>query len=286
MRNHTLYEKADTGERVFPIHIFRIENCTAGPAFVSHWHEQMEWLYVMSGRALVSINSVEIEAGPGDFIVINSNELHSGYCVEKPLDYYCIIFDSTFVSSSFQGVCEQKYLAPMEKNRVQFQNRIRWDPQIQGDITNIISENGKKENGYELYIKSSVYGILGTLFRKYVSKVLTEKESDRNARTIRKLDKVLTYIGSNLSDPITIDQLAGIAGLSRYRFCHLFRQLTGVSAMAYILGARIDQAELLLKKTDLSVMRIAMDTGFSDSNYFSRMYRKHRGVSPSSARKP
>jgi hypothetical protein len=175
MRNNTLYEKANTGERVFPIQIFRFENCPDGPAFVNHWHEQMEWIYVMGGRAIISINSVEIEAGPGDFIVVNSNELHSGYCVEKPLDYYCIIFDSTFVSNSFQGVCEQKYLVPMEKNRVQFQNRIRSDPQLQNGIMNIINENEKKESGYELYIKSSVYGILGILFRKYVAKVLTEK---------------------------------------------------------------------------------------------------------------
>lgn len=285
MRNNELYEKADSGERVFPIRIFRIRDCPAGPAFSSHWHEQMEMLYFAGGRAVVGINSRPVEAEAGDLLVINNNELHSGYCAESPLHYYCIIFDSAFVSGGYQGVCERKYFVPLEQNRLRFHSRIRGDARIGECVMEMVRETGGAQAGYELFIKASMYRLLGILFRDYVDRVLTERESERRAVHIQRLDKALEFIDANYAGDISLDELARLCCLSRYRFCHLFKELTGRSPGEHILRTRVAKAELLLQKSDLSITRIAMNTGFGDANYFSRVFRKYRGLSPSALRK-
>lgn len=282
MRDYTQYEIVRPSESSFPL-IVHYPEPTDG--FPSHWHEYLEIHYCISGRGIIECDSVPIETQSGDLIVINSNQLHSGTCMEKPFSYYCLLIDPSLMKGSFDISCEQKYIHPIAKNLILFENKVAGNPMIAECIDTIAKEYSRKELGYELAVKSSLYRLFVLLLRSHMQKVLTQKEYNVRLRNVERLDKVLDYIERNYAEDISIEQLSGITHLSRDHFSHLFKSLTGKSPSEYINSLRMDKAELLLKNTGLSITEIAMLTGFDDINYFSRTFRKYKKTSPSALRK-
>lgn len=99
-----------------------------------------------------------------------------------------------------------------------------------------------------------------------------------------KLNKVLEYIEDMHTENITIESACKLVNLSPYYFCRLFRNSTGRTFTEYVNHVRMNKAVLLLKNTELSISEIALNTGFNDANYFSRMFRKYKKESPSNIR--
>src|SRR5262245_28465308 len=96
--------------------------------------------------------------------------------------------------------------------------------------------------------------------------------------------RVREYIDSHLDENIGLDVLAGLAGLSVHHFARAFRQSVGEPPHGYILGRRIERAQEMLKQTDQPLSEIALAVGFSDHSHFARHFRRHVGVTPSTAR--
>ena len=85
MTNVSTYVTTNQG-----IHDFRQKETWV---FASHWHEHLELHYIVKGEATFYLNQQSYEAGPGDFVIINSNELHTAYCKKVPYSAYVVIFD-------------------------------------------------------------------------------------------------------------------------------------------------------------------------------------------------
>ncbi len=88
------------------------------------------------------------------------------------------------------------------------------------------------------------------------------------------------YVEDNLIRPLTLQEIAHFANVSPRHLTRLFREFTGESPIRYVLRARLDRASALLLKTSLPIKAIAEQVGFTDEAYFSRCFRKLRGVSP------
>jgi len=97
--------------------------------------------------------------------------------------------------------------------------------------------------------------------------------------------RVRDYIGENLRDPIALDDLAGLAGYSRFHFARGFRAATGLPPYAYILRARIALACRLLDEAHLPVQAVGDAAGFASHPQFASRFRQLTGISPSAYRK-
>jgi AraC family transcriptional regulator, arabinose operon regulatory protein len=95
----------------------------------------------------------------------------------------------------------------------------------------------------------------------------------------------LAYLCEHLGDSVTLPRLARIAGLSRSRLAHAFREQVGVSPMRYLETRRIAQARELLLMAVLSVAEVAARVGYANAFYFSRVFSRQTGISPSAFRK-
>ena len=100
-----------------------------------------------------------------------------------------------------------------------------------------------------------------------------------------RLRPVLTHIERNLSRAITRSELARLADLSPSRFHDVFRDAIGVAPMEYVQQQRMNRAKRLLLNTDLSIFQVAARIGYEDPYYFSRLFGKTQGLSPSKYRK-
>jgi AraC family transcriptional regulator len=96
-----------------------------------------------------------------------------------------------------------------------------------------------------------------------------------------RLRRVLDYIGDNLSDDLSLSELASVAGMSAHYFAELFRESTGHSPHRYVLLQRIEHAKQSLCERGNSVIEAALAAGFENPSHFARVFRKYVGTSPS-----
>ncbi len=100
----------------------------------------------------------------------------------------------------------------------------------------------------------------------------------------RKQADIIDYIERHLKDKITIADLARKSCLSESRFHRVFKKAAGKSPMEFIIEMRVRKAQTLLATTDMSLPEIAAASGFSNVNYFSRIFKQYSGSAPAAYR--
>lgn len=113
------------------------------------------------------------------------------------------------------------------------------------------------------------------------------REQVRAAGTARPgLEQVRAYIDQHLHTPLTLDELAQVAGMSQFHFCRVFRDNAGITPHQYILARRMDQARRLLwanrtvEGASQSMLEIAFACGFSSPSHFAAQFKRHSGQTP------
>jgi transcriptional regulator GlxA family with amidase domain len=94
------------------------------------------------------------------------------------------------------------------------------------------------------------------------------------------LEQAISYCRENLDRPIGVGDLARASGYSRYHFVRLFRHSEGVSPSEFIRNERLSVAARRLVETDMPIAAVAEETGFSNSNYFTKVFRRVYGMPP------
>ena len=97
--------------------------------------------------------------------------------------------------------------------------------------------------------------------------------------------RVARYIDRHYAEDLSIEQLARQFYLSPYHLSHIFRQKTGYSLKQYVLRRRIGEAQMRLVNAQDSVQTISEAVGFADASYFSRIFSKYVGLTPTEYRK-
>ena len=111
-------------------------------------------------------------------------------------------------------------------------------------------------------------------------KVATKQE--KQSESI--VSKAKLYINQNFSKELTLDEVSRNVNISPYYFSKLFKEETGENFIEYLTKIRIRHAKELLKNPLLSIKEICVMSGYSDPNYFSRIFKKQERVTPSEYR--
>jgi AraC-like DNA-binding protein len=111
---------------------------------------------------------------------------------------------------------------------------------------------------------------------------VTEPANKRAVAALPKwrLKRVLTYIDSNIGEPITLTNLAATAGLSRMYFAKQFRATTGIRPHDFVLRKRIERAQQMLAATSDALVDIALSVGFQTQAHFTTVFKKIAGNTP------
>ncbi|GGG62612.1 AraC family transcriptional regulator [Paenibacillus radicis (ex Gao et al. 2016)] len=106
----------------------------------------------------------------------------------------------------------------------------------------------------------------------------------RDRKKRQDLERAIQYMSERLSDVITLPELAAHTGLSKQHLIFMFNQETGFPPIEYFLRMKMQKAGQLLSLTSLTVKEIAASVGVSDPYYFSRLFKKRMGASPTEYR--
>jgi AraC-like DNA-binding protein len=101
------------------------------------------------------------------------------------------------------------------------------------------------------------------------------------AKAAARLRAVLAFLEEHYVDPVSLEALGRMAGMSRWHFSRTFRVVTGRSVRAFIMERRLARARELLEESRLSITEIAYEAGFCDLSHLDRVFRKRFGMSPS-----
>lgn len=110
---------------------------------------------------------------------------------------------------------------------------------------------------------------------------ISQKEQKQASSLIEKAG---AYIQKNFSKELSLDDVSREMNISPYYFSKLFKEETGENFVEYVTRVRIEYAKKLLEKSEYSIKRVCLESGFHDPNYFSRIFKKQTGMTPSEYR--
>ena len=226
-------------------------------------------LYIAEGRCFVTLDG-EVEETPAGSIVVflpRQPQEYRFYKRDKSVSYY-LHFSGTACADVL------KEMAITDRNIYY----IGKSPTLEKLLNNLIDE-------YRQQLKFSKYRMAGLLLD--ILSLIGRKNSNMkygNPDINQKFAEVCSYMAQNFANDMTVEDYARMCNLSESRFSHRFSEIIGTSPKQYIINLRIEAAKELLINSDQSVLQIGEAVGFSTQNYFSRIFKKQTGLSPTEYR--
>lgn len=144
----------------------------------------------------------------------------------------------------------------------------------------MIKELQMCQDGYEEMLEIYLRQIFIKLQRHFKSSLNSD-----NSHAFEEIDTAISYFCEHYNEPINIDDYAKENHFSTSWFIRNFKLYTGITPKQYILKKRIYNAEALLQNTQYNINEIAQIIGYDNPLYFSRVFQKTKGISPSEYRK-
>lgn len=248
------------------------------PGFqVMHWHEDLQFIYVLSGAIEVKTldNSFPIAAGEGVFI--NKNVVHfvkrAGKC-----HYNSFIFPARFLEFSFDSPAKAFVDSVTETEQFQvfpFTNRTDWGEKALS-ILQQLTELEKNKTEFYIYEVLVLLVSLWLTIRKNITLPPKQQENIMNIR----MQKFLRYIEQYYPEDVTLEDLAASANVSKTECLRCFKVSLQTTPYKYLVEYRLSKAALLLKKTDEPIGNIAGSVGFHQLSYFGKCFKEKTGYSP------
>lgn len=264
----------------FPFHINFSE---IGDSYEEHTHDYMELVIITKGTGIQTINGRDYGVRSADVYVIQKRSKHAFSRAEN-IKLYNLMFDLEKINlpleylKRMEGFQSLFVVEPYYRKSRQQPSAFNLTPSSLAESERLISlimeEYRIKKDGYEAQISAYLASLVTYLSRKYVS------EKNEPSESVFRIARAIAYMEKNYTEPMSLDSIVSMTGISKRHFCRLFSENYNTSPIDYLINLRLRHACLLLSKSSLKITDVAYESGFSDSNYFSRAFRKQLGISP------
>ena len=250
-------------------------------SFMWHWHPEIEITYVQKGTMCYKVNHMVYHLKEGDIVFNNSGALHSGTMEnQKDCTYIPVTFDSRLIYGFFQSTVNSKYVDPVIQDSmlpaICIDQSEPWHKPFREYLLRIIDLDEKKPDFYELDITIC----LQSMWRLLLEHITYEPQASReNSLEYDRIKKILSYIEENYQNKITLNDIAGHIHLCESECTRLFKRHMNTTLFAFLQEYRIERS-LEFLQDDQPVSAVADKAGFSDPNYYSKVFAKIKGCSP------
>ncbi len=135
----------------------------------------------------------------------------------------------------------------------------------------------------KLYVESLTQVLVIHLLRHY-SNLIQPITAQNRSFTRTQLQQAIDYIHTYLDRDLSLAELASVVNISPTYFASLFKQEMGISPHQYVIRQRVEQAKLMLAKTDLAIADIALQVGFSSQSHLTQQFKRFTGMTPKQVR--
>lgn len=245
-----------------------------------HKHEGMEFIVVLKGTQQYVIDDVLYTLRGGDIFMTFPCEIHGGG--QTPQDVAEIIWFQVDYSSpeGFLGLVPP-YSTFLYQQLSSYKKRIHHVSQKElgrlKDAFEMLSQDDRKKQlmGYHLFMEFVVRNLCES---DDVQAGTADLEKTENLSSVKE------YIHKHLTSDLSVECLAELCGMSFSKFNSWFKEQAGLTPHAYIVNQKIDLAKRLLKNPENTITDIAFLLNFSSSDYFSSVFKKYTGCTPTQYR--
>ena len=278
MHAFTHLDQTKHGTLDFPAQYYYVDVMHPRYQMPFHWHKEWEILRIKSGTFHAFLDNEQITAKAGDVLLIRGGVLHSGSpenCV-----YECFVFDLYGLFRSCEMV--KKHLRPFYRQEIYPQDFFSARDgnevcRIADTLLNAFAANNSCCP--ELDTVSCICRIFAWILNnQYYTKAPANTFADNHR--IDQVKVILEYIESHYSSCLSLGELASVVGMNPKYFCKFFSSLTHQTPMDYVNFYRIEHAAYLLDSTDLPITVIGSECGYSESSYFTKVFKKYKHIAP------
>ena len=257
-----------------------VEYRTTGRYLSAHWHDSLELIYILNGNASVFLEGEEHKLVPGEFMVIDTNQVHETQCTHS---YMMVIvrIDDRLIQSlmdnrrDFRIICSRSELT---------KELLPHYMEICDDLKELVPLSLTQPKGYRIATHSIVLRILYRLISSFSITLLKEDLPELSSAQTR-MKEIIDYINEHYREPLSMEQVAGHFGLSNEYFSRMFRKKIGIPFTQHLHQVRLQHIYHDLCATDVPILTLLEQHGFNNYKLFSRMFKEVYGDTPRAVRK-
>lgn len=241
-----------------------------------HFHPYYELYYLNHGTCRFFINNTLHTIHEGDMILIPSHLLHYTKYF-SPCQRTAVFFRKEDLQAIDPVVDVEHALLDMHIYHADNDSRIL----IETVLDNMLAEMRFNDASTPLALQIQLQELF-LMIKRYATPVRDEADLPTNDEQVIQAARFIT---EHYTEPITTKEIAAITGFTPNYLSTKFRETTGIGLHEYLVFTRLHHAEKILLSTRTSITDIALECGFSDSNYFKDAFKKMYGSSPREYRK-
>ncbi|KGF03240.1 AraC family transcriptional regulator [Anaerococcus lactolyticus] len=239
------------------------------------FHPFTYFYYLDEGFGRLTIENDNIEVNTGDLIIINSNVGHTLHLDKSISNVKYLGFGIESVSIAGLDDDESKSI-----NYFHIDNRnkaLRFEDYFE-DIHREYKSN-------DIFARSLANATATTLVINLLRKYRKDITIKRDKKVNRQIDYIKSYIDSNYSEDIKLEDLSAMAYMNKFHLISEFKQSYRITPIEYLILKRIEIAKSLLISTNHSMEEISAMVGFNSQSYFNQVFKKKAGQTPSQFRR-
>ncbi len=266
-------EQKRHGTPDFPLEYYFVDEKHPQYVMPLHWHSEFEVIRVLEGRLSIYLNDSAYSMMPGDVMLIPSGTLHRGE--PHNCKYDCAVFDLR-IASGYNAPRISELIQPL----ISSDAAIERIPPRAKEIGNTLLDTVSAGKPYfEISAAAQVAEMIYTLYSS--GAVLREGGTDKRIAHRRAIITLLVdKVEKEYNSKITLSDLSEIAGMNEKYLCRFFKSYTGQTPIDYINRLRIDRACFEMTVNRMNVTDAAYECGFNELSYFSKMFKRYKGVTP------
>jgi len=240
-----------------------------------HWHDDVEFLLILSGGDDYTVNGEKIPLTAGEGIFVNARQMHYGTPTENSRAL-CVRLNPRVLCMS--PYFETTYVLPVTENTNMPYVKLSPDTEWQKNLMNGLREMYRTCESPSAPLH--IHGLFCFVWSLLSDNMPDCSRTDRSSDDLTAIETMIEFIESNYARKLTLAQIAEAGHVCESKCCRLFNRYVHKTPNAYLVQYRLGKAAELLVSTDDSVTEIAFACGFSGASYFTELFRKSFGSTP------
>ncbi len=237
---------------------------------LTHYHDEIEMIYVCSGAASVFIDEKQYEVAAGEAVIIFPGQEHSYESTED--GRYFVILVSTAALIALKPTLDthlpERCVLTFDEDRPAVDYIYRLD-------------DGARVKASDSYM----IGYFNLLFDRIIPRMKLMPRRSTGTNAVSSLTRIVNFCRDNYRQDLTLDSVGEHVFLSRYYISHLLREQMNTTFGDFLCNLRLEAACEKLKTTNSKIEDIAHEVGFRSVRTFNRVFSQHMGVAPLTYRK-
>lgn len=252
-----------------------------------HWHEDIELMHIVSGEMNYEVNGKTIRLTENSTLFVNAGQLHYGFSVNKAdSDFICVLFHPSLLQGNDK--LYRTMVEPIIRNDgIEY---LLFDDRTDGAyrttaacMREIVALKRSEEVGCEWEVMGCLHRIWGAVFRCCDTPgngMSSAADADRQMQR-----NMVSYIFRHYAEPLTLEEIAAVGSVSRSKCCLIFKKYLGQSPIDFVNSYRLEKSCQQLRNTGQSITEIALNCGFNHCSYYTKLFSRKYGCTPSEYRK-